>query len=231
MLTDSLSEIAIKGNKLYSEERYSEAENIYRRGIALYPGESLLQRNLSFCLLQQKRYEEAAINFRKYLSDEANDNDPEAHHGLAHSLFNCTLMEENPDLKKETIQEMNKAIEIAPNDLSKPDNLAKYYWQWNEYELAYSVMLTVVLRSPFEENRIDDFIKIVEFLQCQERAIAATEQQSLVVKNLEYLLAHLHKSAGNDLEAGKCLASAAMQCPWQYKIGKKMELFANDATP
>ena len=226
MPDDSLAVIAFEGNKLYSAERYKEAENTYRRGIALHPNEPLLQRNLAFCLLMQKRYGDAAIAFRGYLSRV--ENDAEAHHGLATALFNCALTAGNPEVRKEALREIETAIKLAPTDITKPDDLARFYWEWNELELSYSVMLTVITRAAYDENRIHDFIKIVEFLKVQQRAIATLEEQQKANGGLEYLLAHVHKSAGNEQKASEHLASAAMRYPWLYKIWNKQNLFASD---
>ena len=171
----------------------------------------------------QKRYGDATIAFREYLSRV--ENDAEAHHGLASALFHCTLTADSPELRKEALREIETAIKLAPTDITKSDDLAKFYWEWNELELSYSVMLTVITRAAYDENRIHDFIKIVEFLKLHERAIATLEELQKANGGLEYLLAHVHKSARNDQKASEYLASAAMRYPWLYKIWNKQNLF------
>lgn len=111
---------ARKGNSLYKEKKFSDAEIAYRRSLAQDSTFYKAQYNLGNSMYRQKRYTEA----RKYFSKAAESADISATEKSAalHNLGNCFMQE---GLEKrgtpEAIKSYKEAVDAYKNSLKASD--------------------------------------------------------------------------------------------------------------
>ena len=108
-----------KGNDLYKEQKYTEAEASYRKSVEKkHPGITA-DFNLGDALYKQKKYTEAAEQFSKIASSPNQDKTAAAHayHNLGNSLVSAKKLEEG-------INAYKKALVNNPGDDETRYNLA-----------------------------------------------------------------------------------------------------------
>ncbi|MFI5163001.1 MAG: tetratricopeptide repeat protein [Sphingobacteriales bacterium] len=108
-----------KGNELYSEQKYKEAESDYRKSVGKKKSNIEGNFNLGDALYKQKKFADAGEQFNK-LAASANNNKAltaKAYHNLGNSLL------ENKKLE-ESIEAYKKALLNNPKDDETRYNLA-----------------------------------------------------------------------------------------------------------
>ncbi|MFC2176139.1 tetratricopeptide repeat protein [Bacteroidota bacterium] len=107
-----------KGNKLYHDGKFGEAEMTYREGQAAEADPFISGFNLGDALFKQERYEEAASAFQALpsLTDDKKQK-AAAYHNLGNSLIKTEKYEESVDAYKQSLRN-------NPSDLETKYNLA-----------------------------------------------------------------------------------------------------------
>lgn len=107
-----------KGNKLYSEKKYKEAEADYRKALAKKKQDTQGNFNLGDALYKQKKFADAGTQFTKLAEAQKNKKlAAEAYHNLGNSLLESNKLQESIDAYK-------KALFNNPNDDQTRYNLA-----------------------------------------------------------------------------------------------------------
>lgn len=108
-----------KGNKLYSEKQYKEAEDNYRKSVAKKSENVEGNFNLGDALYKQKKFADAGAQFDKLAQSEGKNKvlTAQAYHNLGNSLL------ENKKLE-ESIEAYKKALLNNPKDDETRYNLA-----------------------------------------------------------------------------------------------------------
>lgn len=107
-----------KGNELYKEGKYNEAEIAYRKGLSKQPDSWVGNYNLANALYKQKRYEEAGAILDSLAPNASADNQKAR---VYHNLGNALL--ENKQYEK-SIEAYKKALKINPTDEDTRYNLS-----------------------------------------------------------------------------------------------------------
>jgi len=111
---------ARKGNSLYKEKKYSEAEIAYRRSLAQDSTFYKAQYNLGNALYRQKKYDIAKKYYAK--AAESQQIDEKEKSAAFHNLGNCSMQE---GLEKrgtpEAIKSYKEAVEAYKNSLKVSD--------------------------------------------------------------------------------------------------------------
>ena len=116
-----------KGNELYKENKFDEAEVQYRRAES-ERNQALKQFNLGDALYKQERYEEASEQFSDLINaDVAEDLKARAYHNLGNSRIKEQKLKEGIDAYK-------NALRINPQDQETRANLARALMQLRQQE-------------------------------------------------------------------------------------------------
>lgn len=183
------------GYLLQSLERYTEAENAYRKVIQLDPSNASAYNNLGSNLIFQKRNSEADVYYRK--ATKLNSAFPEAYIGLGRNLI---YLKHYP----EADAAFRKAIELKPSEstfylalgLNLEDNLKKF----DEAITAYQKAIELDPSTLYAYTNLGHLLwvlgRIEEALPVLKKA---TERDS---NNFVPLIeiASIYKSIGNDTE-------------------------------
>ena len=99
-----------KGNELYQQQKYKEAEESYRKAIGQNPADQQGQGitgsfNLGDALFKQKKYADAAEQFNQLAGASANNKTvtAAAYHNLGNSLLDNKKLEESIDAYKKSL--------------------------------------------------------------------------------------------------------------------------------
>jgi Ca-activated chloride channel family protein len=93
-----------KGNQLYQEQKYKEAEESYRNGVAKKDQSLEGNFNLGDALYKQKNYKDAQAQFSKIAESSTNKNvSAEAYHNLGNSLLESKKLQESIDAYKKSL--------------------------------------------------------------------------------------------------------------------------------
>ncbi|MBO7540816.1 MAG: tetratricopeptide repeat protein [Bacteroidales bacterium] len=120
---------ARKGNSLYKEKKYSEAEIAYRRSLVQDSTFYKAQYNLGNAMYRQKRYTEAKKYYAK--AAESPEIDEKEKSAALHNLGNCALQEglgKRDTAPDQAIKSYQEAVEAYKNSLrvSDKNNNTKY---------------------------------------------------------------------------------------------------------
>ena len=229
MNSASLEKVIFLANGYFSREEYSEAESLYRTGIEKYPEEKILLRCLGFCLLQQKKFDTAEAVLGNYLL--SNPPDAEAWSARACALSqNGTLIVES----SRVVAFFKNSVVNQPNNARLYADFGRYLWLIQENQDSYAQLYQAVIRSKYEENYLDDFLKVVAYLKNEDEAIFSIEKRLENTASVEdkaelsYILAHLYKSMGNHQAALSHLSYCSMIYPAFYKFYNKYVQFSLD---
>jgi Ca-activated chloride channel homolog len=107
-----------KGNELYKEGKYNEAEIEYRKGLSRQPGSWTGNYNLANSLYKQKRFEEASAILDSLAPNATADAQKAT---VYHNLGNAYL--ENKDYQK-SVDAYKKSLKINPKDEDTRYNLS-----------------------------------------------------------------------------------------------------------
>ncbi len=107
-----------KGNKLYQQKKYAEAEAAYRKATAKKDQKLESNFNLGDAMYKQKKFDSAGRNFTSIASSSTN---PLVKAGAYHNLGNALLANKKYD---ESIDAYKKALLNNPNDDETRYNLA-----------------------------------------------------------------------------------------------------------
>src|SRR5690606_33527620 len=107
-----------QGNKLYTQEKFKDAEENYRKSIERKEASVEGNFNLGDALYKQKKFEEAAQQFNK-IANASTDKlvKAKAYHNLGNSLFQSKKIEES-------ISAYQKSLMANPKDEQTRYNLA-----------------------------------------------------------------------------------------------------------
>ncbi len=109
-----------KGNKEYSQEKYSDAEELYRKALNTpNKWEQEAMFNLSNSLLKQDKYEEAEELLQQLSLNEKIKNNNKAQ--VYHNLGNAQLKQQKYD---KSIQSYIESLKLQPNDEDTRYNLS-----------------------------------------------------------------------------------------------------------
>lgn len=112
------NEFITKGNKLYEEGNYGEAEMSYREGQAQGANAFISGFNLGDALFKQERYEEAAAAFQSLPNlTEDKSQKASAYHNLGNAYLKAQKYQESVDAYKQ-------ALRNNPQDLETKYNLS-----------------------------------------------------------------------------------------------------------
>ena len=105
-----------KGNKLYEDGNYGEAEMTYREGQAQGADAFISGFNLGDALFKQERYEEAAAAFQSLpnLTDDK-EKKASAFHNLGNSFLKAQKFQESVDAYKQSLRNNPKDLETKYN--------------------------------------------------------------------------------------------------------------------
>ncbi|KAA3657531.1 MAG: tetratricopeptide repeat protein [Calditrichaeota bacterium] len=107
----------LEGNKLFSEEKYDEANNAYRDAQLDNPTSPVIEYNIANTLYEKKKYEEAIKLFDKVTK---NSDDPlfqaQAYYNLGNTLFRINKWQES-------ILAYTEALKLNPDDQDAKYNL------------------------------------------------------------------------------------------------------------
>lgn len=105
-----------KGNKLYEDGNYGEAEMTYREGQAQGADAFISGFNLGDALFKQERYEEAATAFQSLpnLTDDK-EKKASAFHNLGNSFLKAQKFQESVDAYKQSLRNNPKDLETKYN--------------------------------------------------------------------------------------------------------------------
>lgn len=112
------NDLITKGNGLYKDGKFGEAEVSYREGQAAGADAFISGFNLGDALFKQERYEEAAAAFQSLpnLTDD-NEKKASAYHNLGNSFLKAQKYQESVDAFKQSLRN-------NPSDLDTKYNLA-----------------------------------------------------------------------------------------------------------
>jgi tetratricopeptide (TPR) repeat protein len=105
-----------KGNKLYTEENYKDAEVDYMKALEANPGSNKGQFNLGDALYKQESYEDAAKIFNnqaELLSDKSERS--EAYYNLGNSLLKAQKYPESIEAYKKALRNNPKNMDAKYN--------------------------------------------------------------------------------------------------------------------
>ncbi|MDZ7845380.1 MAG: tetratricopeptide repeat protein [Owenweeksia sp.] len=119
-LAQVLNQPIEKGNRLYDEEKYDEAEIHYRKSMDKNQDHLLTgQFNLGDALYKQERYEEAAEEFEKVAATADED---DLRSKALHNLGNTRLKQKK---LKEAVEAYKNSLRLNPGDDETRTNLAR----------------------------------------------------------------------------------------------------------
>jgi Ca-activated chloride channel family protein len=110
------NELIEKGNKLYDEGKFGEAEVTYREGQEVGADPFISGFNLGDALFKQERYEEAATAFQALpnLTDDK-DQKASAYHNLGNSFLKAEKFQESLDAYKQSLRNNPRDLETKYN--------------------------------------------------------------------------------------------------------------------
>jgi tetratricopeptide (TPR) repeat protein len=93
-----------KGNQLYQQQKYQEAEQAYRSGVAKKDQSLEGNFNLGDAMYKEKNYKDAQVQFNKIAATSTNKNVVAgAYHNLGNSLLESKKLEESIDAYKKSL--------------------------------------------------------------------------------------------------------------------------------
>lgn len=121
--------LARKGNKLYSDNKYVDAEVYYKKSLNRNPDFSPSVFNLGDSYFKQKRYEEAARQFEKSTTLTKNKSlIAKSYHNLGNTMLESFKTENDQQKKSEKLDQAIKAYQNAlknnPKDIDTKYNLS-----------------------------------------------------------------------------------------------------------
>ncbi|WP_214070719.1 tetratricopeptide repeat protein [Mucilaginibacter sp. dw_454] len=119
-----------KGNELYQQKKYKEAEEAYREAVAKKEQNVPGNFNLGDALYKQKQYDKAADQFKK-IADAGGDKNVVAHayHNLGNSMLQNQKLEESVDAYKKSLLNNPKDEETRYNLAYAQEKLKKQQQQ------------------------------------------------------------------------------------------------------
>lgn len=108
-----------KGNGLYRNGQYPDAEGAYRQALALQPGDKTAEFNLANSLFRQQKNEDAAKMFDALAASDA------AAGTRSGAAYNKGVMLTNEKRLEESIEAYKQALRLNPDDKEARDNLQK----------------------------------------------------------------------------------------------------------
>lgn len=110
------NDLITKGNKLYEEGKFGEAEMIYREGQEAGADPFISGFNLGDALFKQERYEEAA-NLFQTLPNLTDDKEQKAaaYHNLGNSFLKAEKFQESVDAYKQSLRNNPRDLETKYN--------------------------------------------------------------------------------------------------------------------
>src|SRR5690606_8853761 len=99
-----------KGNKLYQEEKYTEANENYQKALEINPASEKATFNLGDALYKEQKFAEAAETFKK-VAETTKDNalKSSAYHNLGNSLLEAQQF-------AESVEAYKNALRLNPKD-------------------------------------------------------------------------------------------------------------------
>ncbi|MDR0420323.1 MAG: tetratricopeptide repeat protein [Prevotellaceae bacterium] len=123
-----------KGNKLYSQNNYTDAETAYRRGLQKNQESKNAKYNLANAIYRQARYEDAAKLYKELAKIQIDSTQPpQTYHNFGNAMLKQAIkdketlgqhMPANQEQLKESIDAYKKALKLNPNDMETKSNLA-----------------------------------------------------------------------------------------------------------
>ncbi|MDR2065919.1 MAG: tetratricopeptide repeat protein [Prevotellaceae bacterium] len=122
------------GNKLYNQNKYTDAETAYRRGLQKNPESKNAKYNLANSIYRQERYEDAAKLYKELAQIKIDSTQPpQTYHNLGNAMLKQAIKEKetqgqhvaaNQEQLKESIEAYKKALKLNPDDMETKSNLA-----------------------------------------------------------------------------------------------------------
>lgn len=119
-----------KGNKLYEEKKYNDAEVLYRKALASDSTFYKAQYNLGDALYKEKQYDEAVKYYSKVLENPTTDNETKAmaHYNMGNSFLQSGLDNRTDPAAmekfKNAISSYQNSLKINPKDADAKYNLS-----------------------------------------------------------------------------------------------------------
>ncbi|MDR1347236.1 MAG: tetratricopeptide repeat protein [Prevotellaceae bacterium] len=123
-----------KGNKLYNENKYTDAETAYRRGLQKNSESKNAKYNLANAIYRQERYEDAAKLYKELAKTQIDSVQPtQSCHNLGNAMLKQAVKDKetqgqhvaaNQEQLKESIDAYKKALKLNPDDMETKSNLA-----------------------------------------------------------------------------------------------------------
>lgn len=105
-----------KGNQLFSEEKYDEANNAYRDALLDDPESDIVQFNIGDTQYKKKKYEEALKEFKGVLDSEDILLQSKTYYNMGNTFYRLGKL-------PESILSYKRALELNPDDLDAKYNL------------------------------------------------------------------------------------------------------------
>ncbi|PYS78370.1 MAG: hypothetical protein DMF70_14880 [Acidobacteria bacterium] len=121
------AENAARGDELYKQQKYAEAESSYREAVRLAPSNAVYNNNLGDALYYQRKYSEAESQYREAIRLESND-----------SQYNNNLGAALREQKKYGDAEpyFREAVRLAPSNAGYNYNLGDALYDQQKYAEA-----------------------------------------------------------------------------------------------
>ena len=128
-----------KGDALVKEEKWAEAEALFRKAINLDPNNARLHVSLGYLLIKQKKYTEAEAEYRKAISLNPN-------YALAHNNLGNELRRQGKYTEAEAA--LRKAISLNPNYALAYTNLGYLFIKQQKYTEAEAILRKAINLDP-----------------------------------------------------------------------------------
>jgi len=106
----------LEGNRLYTEQKFDEANNKYRDALVNSPENPIIHFNIGNTLYKKKNYEEALKSYEKSLSSNDVLKQSQAYYNMGNALYRAGKL-------PESILAYTQALRLNPNDEDAKYNL------------------------------------------------------------------------------------------------------------
>lgn len=127
VLTEDLTEILEKGNRLFEEKKYEEASEFYKMTLENFPDAYPINKNIGNCYFEMEKYELAIQYYRKVLEQEPDN------HEMILVIGNCYA---NSGQNEEALEWYSKIKFMEINDATVLYNIGTDFYKQSRFDEA-----------------------------------------------------------------------------------------------